>query len=133
MTDEDFEAWKICWQVNIAFHIPIQQPQTCIVCSQVLEYGNGIRRSVFWLDGTRCSAGHGQAKREEVEGAVGLGVCGTCDQTYTLDVVMGKIKCRRTPCRRTVRVHKAEVQRVLNHPLDENPHNEHLHNEHLLM
>ena len=113
MDDTDFGTWTVFWKANLAFYRVVDKPQKCIVCDQAIQRADGLMRSTFWLDGARCSVGHRQAKKEELEAATGLGVCSTCDQIYMLDIAKGRIKCRREPCQRTVRVHHDEIMRVL--------------------
>jgi hypothetical protein len=113
MDDDDFEAWKLCWHANLLFHKRVTNPQKCILCSEIYSYVKDTRRSAFWFEATRCSAGHRQATQTETQGTPSLGVCATCDQRYMLDVVKGKHICRREGCRRIVRVHEAEVREKL--------------------
>ncbi|KAG4441754.1 hypothetical protein IFR05_002745 [Cadophora sp. M221] len=114
MDDEDFSAWKICWQVNLLFYKRVsEKPQKCIVCSQSKADTTGTLRSSFWVEATTCSGGHRQVISSETQLAYSLGVCATCDQKYMLDVVKGKHRCRRDDCRRIVRVHEGEIQRKL--------------------
>ncbi|PVH83268.1 hypothetical protein DL98DRAFT_616638 [Cadophora sp. DSE1049] len=114
MDEEDFAAWKTCWQVNLLFHKRVSsKPLKCIVCSSVNPDANGSMRSTFWVEATRCSAGHRQVTFSETQLPYTLGVCAGCDQNYMLDVVKGKHGCRREGCRRAVRVHEAEVHAKL--------------------
>ena len=113
MDHSDFADWQLCWQANLVFHKRITKPQKCILCSEVQNYVNDTRRSSFWLEATRCSAGHRQATQIETQGTPSLGVCATCDQMYMFDIIKGKHTCRREGCRRTVRVHEAELRERL--------------------
>lgn len=114
MDENDFVGWKTCWQVNLLFHKRISsKPLKCIVCSATSPVVNGSMRSMFWVEATRCSAGHRQITPPETQLPYTLGVCAGCDQNYMLDVVKGKHGCRREGCRRAVRVHEAEVQKKL--------------------
>ena len=113
MDDNDFRDWQLCWQANLAFHKRVTKPQKCIVCSEVQNYTDDTRRSAFWLEATRCSAGHRQATQVESQSTPSLGVCASCDHMYMFDMVRGKHTCRRGRCRRTVRVHEAELREKL--------------------
>src|SRR4051812_3254059 len=107
MDDDDFSAWKICWQVNLLFHKRVSaKPQKCIVCSQTNPPAIETLRSSFWVEATRCSAGHRQVTYSETQLPYSLGVCAVCDQKYMLDVVKGKHGCRREGCRRVVQIHE---------------------------
>ncbi|KAF8847813.1 hypothetical protein BDZ45DRAFT_754513 [Acephala macrosclerotiorum] len=87
MDPDDFADWQLCWQANLLFHKRVTKSQKCIVCSEAQDYANNTRRSSFWLDATRCLAGHRQATQIETQGTPCLGVCATCDQMYMLDIV----------------------------------------------
>ncbi|KAH7391544.1 hypothetical protein BKA64DRAFT_644835 [Cadophora sp. MPI-SDFR-AT-0126] len=110
MDENDFPAWKTCWQVNLLFHKRVSsKPLKCIVCSKTNTEADGSLRSTFWVEATRCSAGHRQVTFSETQLPYALGICAICDQNYMLDVVKGKHGCRREGCRRAVRVREAEV------------------------
>jgi hypothetical protein len=109
MDDDDFADWQVCWRVNLFYHKRTIKPQKCIVCDETYTYAEDARRSAFWLDATRCSAGHRQALLSELK-TTGLGVCATCDQNYMFNLLKGEYICRREGCRRIVRVHEAEVK-----------------------
>jgi hypothetical protein len=114
MDAEDFSDWQLCWRVNLLFHKPVTKPLNCIACSKIFNYAVcDTQRSSFWVDGTRCSVGHRQTTQIESQANPSLGICATCDQNYMLDLLKGKYFCRREGCRRTVRVHEAEVKKVL--------------------
>ena len=114
MDEDDFDDWKTCWQVNLLFHKRISSKTLkCIVCSATSPVVNGSMRSMFWVEATRCSAGHRQVTPPETQLPYTLGVCAVCDQNYMLDVVKGKNGCRREGCRRAVRVHEAKVHAKL--------------------
>lgn len=113
MDNDDFKDWQICWRANLWFHSLVKNPKKCIVCSEIASYAPGTRRSTFWLDATRCSAGHRQATSAETQATPGLGVCATCDTMYMFDVIHGKRICRREGCRRAVRIHEAAINEKL--------------------
>jgi hypothetical protein len=113
MDPNDLKDWQLCWHANLLFHKCVTKPQKCIVCSEIHNYADDTRRSTFWLDATRCSAGHRQATQIETRGTPNLGVCATCDQMYMFDVVKGKHTCRREGCRRIVSVHELSLREKL--------------------
>lgn len=119
-TQDDFEAWKTCWEVNLLFYKPARGPQTCVACRQTNDYGPGIRRSTFWM-ATRCLAGHGQGtldildKRRPVPpgGSSSPGICAKCDQDFILEILKGKYGCKREGCRRLIRINEGMVRQAL--------------------
>jgi len=114
MDAEDFVDWQLCWRVNLFFYKPVTKSLNCIPCSKSFNYAVcDTQRSSFWLDGTRCSLGHRQTTQVESQANTSLGICATCDQMYMLDLLKGRYTCRREGCRRTVRVHEAEVKQIL--------------------
>ena len=113
MDHNDFVDWQVCWHANLLFHKRVIKSQKCILCSEVHNYANNTRRSSFWLDATRYSAGHRQATQIETQGTPSLGVCATCDQMYMFDIVKGKHTCSREGCRRLIRVNEAELREKL--------------------
>src|SRR5579871_1810530 len=118
MDEDDFEGWKVCWMTNLNFYETISKPLKCIVCDETYSYPQNTRRSCFWFEGTRCSAGHSQAVRSETEETSSPGVCATCDLNFMFDVVKSRRICRREGCRRVVRVHQAQVMNRLAHDQD---------------
>lgn len=113
MSDDNFEDWKITWEANLAFHLPISQALKCIICNDVKKYPEDTHRSIFWLDGTRCSVGHRQATITEMREDLVPGVCASCDQDFMLKVLTGKVECRRKGCRRIMRLNELEVRSTL--------------------
>ncbi|KAM7218488.1 hypothetical protein V8F06_006092 [Rhypophila decipiens] len=109
---KDFEAWKVCWEVNLAFYEPLRGKLTCLVCKKVHDYGQGINRSTLWM-ATRCGSGHGQGNIA-VQPGTSLGICAKCDLDFLLNVLKGKYKCRREGCRRMIRVNEGVVFKRLN-------------------
>src|SRR3954468_9081303 len=108
MGDEQVERgedWMICSEVGWHFMQPMTGSQTCVACANTKVYPKDTFRSTFWL-ATRCAAGHGQRTPDEAAKSTALGVCNNCDKTYIFKVVKGEIKCRRTGCRRVVRVNE---------------------------
>jgi hypothetical protein len=112
MDENDLEAWKICWQVNLFFYQSVPNPQKCILCLEDQPIAKGTRRSVFWVLATQCSVGHEQGDIPETNenGIAAFGICASCDRSYMLDIVKGKHTCRVEGCRRVVRVDQAKVQ-----------------------
>lgn len=108
---KDFEAWKVCWEVNLAFYEPLEGGLTCLVCQKVNSYGQGTNRSEIWM-ATRCGSGHGQGNIPVHPGTT-LGVCAKCDLYFLLNVLNGKYTCRREGCRRLIRVHETAVRKRL--------------------
>ncbi|KAM7207858.1 hypothetical protein V8F20_001900 [Naviculisporaceae sp. PSN 640] len=109
---KDFEAWKVCWEVNLAFYEPLIGSLTCLVCRKATDYGLGTHRSTLWT-ATRCGSGHGQGNLW-VEPGTSLGVCQKCDLDFLLNVLKGKYTCRREGCRRLIRVNEVAVRKRLN-------------------
>ncbi|KAK0733227.1 hypothetical protein B0T26DRAFT_745292 [Lasiosphaeria miniovina] len=109
---DDFEPWKICWEVNLAFYEVASGPQTCLVCWKTNDYGGGVYRSTLWMS-VRCWSGHGQGNFDACEPGAAPGICARCDQDYLLDVLKGKHACRRKGCRRLVRVNEGMVRKRL--------------------
>jgi len=115
MGDDNFEDWKITWEANLGFHTRISGSLKCIICGTVNDYPEDTRRSNFWLDGTRCSAGHRQATSAETKEDPQLGVCASCDQDFILKVLTGKIQCRREGCGRMMRLNELAVRSKLSY------------------
>ena len=110
MNEEDFEAWKTCWKANLWFYRASIEPLNCISCDNTQDFSSGSAHSTFWMEATRCSAGHRQVSPNETSEEANLGVCSSCDQNYIFEIVTGKKSCRREGCRRTVRVNESEVR-----------------------
>lgn len=110
IVDEAFEAWTLCWRINLLFYAPITKRLQCVSCSQETSYPVGSQRSLFWSRATRCTAGHGQSIGTEISAdEIRPGVCSSCDQNYMLEVVKGSITCRKEGCRRVVRINRSVV------------------------
>jgi len=110
--DDDFDAWKTCWEVNLLFYRPASGPQTCVVCLQTNDYGPGVRRSTFWM-ATRCLAGHGQGILDQgAPPGSSPGICAKCDQDFLLNLLKGKHGCKREGCRRLIRINEAMVRKA---------------------
>ncbi|ORY11830.1 hypothetical protein BCR34DRAFT_564736 [Clohesyomyces aquaticus] len=110
MNDEDFSAWTTCWKANLYFYREAPGPLTCISCSSTQDASDGNMHSSFWMEATRCLAGHRQVSATETSEDTNLGVCSTCENDFVFDIVTGKKVCRREGCRRLVRVNESEVK-----------------------
>jgi hypothetical protein len=106
---EEFQAWKVCWKVNLPFYRILQEKLTCITCGRVEEPSGGTRRSFFWSEAIQCLAGHSLVRMENTINTGSIGICSSCDQDFVFNVVKGKLGCKQDGCRRILRV---DAQRV---------------------
>jgi hypothetical protein len=116
--DSSDNEYQTSFPVYLAFYKPLPAGKSrlhCIVCGSQPWYNpRTTERSTFWLDATRCTGGHRQALQAELQENGSLpGVCASCDQTFILDVINGRLTCRRENCDRVTKVSESEVKKVM--------------------
>src|SRR5271167_2851791 len=101
MADDDFEAWKLCWEINRRFHVKRKPPSSytgvCIGCNQRAEAWSSLYRSEFSTLAVHCPEGHMEwMKTSEAD------VCARCNQDFVLKVSSRSQLCGMEGCRRLV-------------------------------
>jgi hypothetical protein len=83
--------------------------QCCVPCEGyeplVMDQSDLVmtKRSVFWREGTLCSARHWQAAKEELRTTPAPRTCAKCDPNYMFDVLKDGKERKVKSCRRNVR------------------------------
>ncbi|KAF2803117.1 uncharacterized protein BDZ99DRAFT_453887 [Mytilinidion resinicola] len=104
MADEDFENWKLCFNINLSFQVLTKAGTwQCLGCDTTHTSPNPSYRSNFPIIAAECPAGHNNRLNIEAVGA-----CPSCDQDLVLNISTRKQECFQEGCRRLLVV-KEEV------------------------
>ena len=110
MATDDFEVWKICWEVNLLFHTTILcSAYKCIFCKKN-EASNRTMGSDFALVAARCSANHDP---RVFEGSSRIGVCPACEIDLVQNIAERKQVCFKDGCRRLMMAVKYTIKQRL--------------------
>ncbi|KAF1983113.1 hypothetical protein K402DRAFT_456926 [Aulographum hederae CBS 113979] len=105
---DDREAWKICFEVNLAFHTLTPPGQwSCLVCGKqeaIADQRLGQFRSDFVCTAIDCSKSHVKGWSPKHSR-----LCSVCDQEVVLDVTRRKQRCFESGCRRWLQVDREAV------------------------
>jgi hypothetical protein len=103
---DEFEAWKICWEVNmlpcIQLEVPVNQTCHCIFCKKAFCTASSAADgagyvSIFAIVATRCTSGHEPYAWVQSENG---GVCPSCDTDLVLKISQRKQTCWENDCRK---------------------------------
>ena len=114
MEDDDFEEWKLCWQVNYVFNIKrprsLGSPVLCIGCGERAMPWSSTHRSEFVATAIRCPVGHlDWVKSSDVD------ICAKCNQDFALRVSRRQQVCSTEGCRRFLVVDEQVIKNRLGH------------------
>ncbi|KAH8702866.1 hypothetical protein GQ44DRAFT_778387 [Phaeosphaeriaceae sp. PMI808] len=110
MATDDFEVWKICWEVNMLFHTPnLRGRYKCVFCKKE-EESDRPSGSDFALVAARCDANHDPGAFEEGRR---IGVCPLCEVDLLQNIAERKQVCFKDGCRRLMTVNKYRVKQRL--------------------
>jgi hypothetical protein len=107
MADDDFENWKLCFNINLTFQVLTKAGTWgCLGCNSVNTSPDPSYRSNFPIIAASCPAGHNSRMNIEAVGA-----CPSCDQDLVLKISTRKQECFQEGCRRLLVVKEEVVKK----------------------
>ena len=109
--DDDFEAWKLCWKVDLAFQVRRKQPSLtsylCLGCGKDTQPWSQTFRSELVTSAIECSKGHKDWWHPTMD------TCSKCHQDFVLRTSKREIICRAEGCRRYLIVDEEVIKERL--------------------
>jgi len=111
--EDDFETWKLCWEVSRLFQkerfFPPSADNLCIGCDKKSKPWSSKHRSEFVQLAVQCSAkGHLDSLRSS-----DADVCMRCNPDFVVKVVKREQTCPEDKCRRVLTVDEKAVVKKL--------------------
>ena len=106
--DDDFETWKVCWEVARTFHVKrdmtFSYAVQCIGCGKKAFPWSATHRSELITLAVKCSAGHLDWIKTSL-----TDVCARCNQDFVLKLVKREQICPNDGCRRLLLVDEGVI------------------------
>jgi hypothetical protein len=94
--DDDFEAWKVCFEVNVAFQRKQEADEVskCVACGAAISRVQGDWASNLYILAGTCGVGH------KISQDMNPGICDECDVDLVYRMTARRQECFENDCKR---------------------------------